>query len=71
VAREDEIRLIAYNVWEQESCPQGRDCEHWSRAEVTWEEQQKPKTVATNTQTQPNQIIQKTKKNKAAKQKKS
>ena len=40
MAREDEVRLIAYNVWEQEGCPNGRDCEHWFMAEAIWEEQQ-------------------------------
>lgn len=40
--REDEIRLIAYNIWEQENCPNGKDCEHWIRAETIWEERQKP-----------------------------
>ena len=71
MAREDEIRLIAYNIWEQESCPHGKDCEHWFRAEVIWEEQQKPKAVATNPRTPPKQIVQKSKKKKAAKPKKS
>jgi len=41
MGREDEIRLIAYNIWEEESCPNGRDCEHWFRAEVVWEQQKK------------------------------
>jgi hypothetical protein len=35
--REDEIRLIAYSIWEQEGCPNGRDYEHWLRAEALWE----------------------------------
>ena len=32
--REDEIRLIAYNIWQEEGCFDGRDCEHWFRAEA-------------------------------------
>jgi len=40
MAREDEVKLIAYNMWEQEGCPNGRDCEHWFMAEAIWEEQQ-------------------------------
>jgi hypothetical protein len=36
--REDEIRQAAYELWEKEGCPQGRDCEHWYLAEVMWEE---------------------------------
>jgi hypothetical protein len=42
MAKEEEIRLIAYRIWEQEGCPQGKNCEHWFRAEAIWEERQKP-----------------------------
>ncbi len=38
MAREDEIRLIAYSIWQEEDCPDGRDCEHWYRAEAIWEQ---------------------------------
>jgi hypothetical protein len=41
MVREDEIRLIAYQIWEEESCPDGKDCEHWIKAETIWEEQKK------------------------------
>ena len=40
--KEDEVRLIAYSIWEEDGCPNGRDCEHWFRAEVIWDQQQKP-----------------------------
>ncbi len=30
---EDRIRRRAYQIWEEEGWPQGRDAEHWSRAE--------------------------------------
>ncbi|MDD2778526.1 MAG: DUF2934 domain-containing protein [Methanocellales archaeon] len=39
--REEEIRLIAYSIWEQEGFCDGRDIEHWLRAEAIWEEKQK------------------------------
>jgi hypothetical protein len=42
VKKDDEIRLIAYSIWEQEGCLEGRDCAHWFRAEAIWEQQQKP-----------------------------
>jgi len=32
--------LIAYRIWEEEGCPNGRDCEHWYRAELIWNQQQ-------------------------------
>jgi hypothetical protein len=51
MAREDEIRIIAYTIWEEEGCPNGRDCEHWSRAEAVWEQKQKP--ALKNTVTEP------------------
>ncbi len=48
MAREDEIKLIAYSIWEEEGCPPGRDCDHWYRAEVIWEARQ-PKAAARST----------------------
>jgi hypothetical protein len=42
MAKEDEIRVIAYQIWEQEGCCDGRDLEHWIRAEIVWTERQKP-----------------------------
>ena len=47
MGREDEIRLIAYSIWEEENCPDGRDCEHWFRAEIIWEEQNKKAAAKT------------------------
>jgi hypothetical protein len=46
--REDEIKQLAYCLWEQEGCCQGRDIEYWLKAEVIWEEKQKapPKAEA-------------------------
>jgi len=41
MAKEDEIKLIAYNIWLEEGCCDGRDLEHWVRAEIIWEEQAK------------------------------
>jgi translation elongation factor EF-Tu-like GTPase len=37
MGKEDEIRLIAYHIWEEEGCQDGYDCEHWFRAEALWE----------------------------------
>ena len=47
MAREDEIRLIAYGLWEEDGCCHGRDVEHWMRAEMIWEEQTKQHVAAT------------------------
>jgi hypothetical protein len=62
MAKKDEVRLISYSIWEQEGCPNGKDCEHWYRAEAIWEEQQKPKAVDTSSKTQPKKVVQKTNK---------
>lgn len=37
--REDEIRSLAYSLWEQEGHQEGRDYEYWLRAEAIWTEQ--------------------------------
>jgi hypothetical protein len=39
MGREDEVRLIAYRIWEEEGCCQGRDIEHWIKAETLWVQQ--------------------------------
>jgi Protein of unknown function (DUF2934) len=41
MGREEEIKLIAYRIWEEEGCIDGHDCEHWFRAEAIWEQNQK------------------------------
>lgn len=38
--REQEIRLIAYRIWEEDECCHGHDIEHWLKAEAVWQEQQ-------------------------------
>lgn len=30
---EDKIRELAYQIWEEEGCPHGRDAEHWNMAQ--------------------------------------
>ena len=39
MGREDDIRSLAYSLWEQEGYQEGRDYEYWLRAEVVWEQQ--------------------------------
>ena len=31
--RQEAVRIRAYHIWEREGCPQGRQQEHWMRAE--------------------------------------
>jgi hypothetical protein len=44
--REDEIRLIAYELWQEDGCCHGHDVDHWVRAEIIWEEQKSPPVQA-------------------------
>ncbi|MGA2158928.1 MAG: DUF2934 domain-containing protein [Dehalococcoidia bacterium] len=39
--REEEIRLIAYQIWEEEGNVNGLDANHWQRAELIWENRRK------------------------------
>ena len=67
MGREDEIRLIAYSIWEEESCPDGRDCEHWLMAETIWEERGKSdRAAARNAGAAPKRAVRRTPKAKAA-----
>jgi hypothetical protein len=45
MVREDEIRLIAYKIWEEEGCLNGHDYEHWFRAEAIWDQRQAQKAA--------------------------
>jgi hypothetical protein len=45
MAREDEVKLIAYRLWEEDGCCHGRDVAHWLRAEMVWQEQNKEPEV--------------------------
>ena len=65
MGREDEIRLIAYRIWEEEDCCAGHDCEHWLKAEVIWEEEQKNKAASEDTKAKSKQTTKQGKKNRA------
>jgi hypothetical protein len=41
MGRDDEIRIIAYRIWEEENRCQGRSVEHWLKAEAIWERKQR------------------------------
>ena len=71
MAKEDEIKLIAYNIWEQENRPDGKDWEHWFRAEAILEVQMKQKPTLNSSETKLRASrTTKPKKPKAAKRKK-
>ena len=41
--RDEEIRQVAYKLWQEEGCPDGYDVEHWLKAETIWLEEKRPK----------------------------
>ena len=36
IDRDQEIRQLAYSLWQQSGCPNGSDLEHWLKAEEIW-----------------------------------
>lgn len=44
-SRDEDIRQIAYRLWLDEGCPEGRHAEHWSKAESIWRAQQEAKSA--------------------------
>lgn len=42
--REEEIKVIAYGIWEKQGCADGCALDHWLKAEFFWTERQSAKT---------------------------
>jgi hypothetical protein len=42
--RDEEIRQIAYRLWEEDGCPDGYEVQHWLRAQMIWEEIHHPES---------------------------
>lgn len=42
--RDDEIRQLAYQIWQEEGCPDGREVQHWLKAQVLWEDTNRPQS---------------------------
>lgn len=59
---EDRIRVVAYSLWEEEGCPEGRAHEHWIRAcaLVEAEVTSLPDTSGTNATAKPSWLVSKT-----------
>jgi len=41
--REQEVRELAYQLWQEEGCPDGYDVQHWLKAEAISQEKYRPK----------------------------
>lgn len=44
IERDEEIREIAYRIWQEEGCPAGSDFEHWLKALSIWQEKRRSKS---------------------------
>ncbi len=40
-SKEEQVRKLAYQIWQREGCPNGRSWEHWMQAEKEFKEQTK------------------------------
>ena len=45
MATEEQIRALAYTIWEQEGCPEDKGEEHYYRAKQILEEQEATRSV--------------------------
>jgi DUF2934 family protein len=41
--RDEEIRQVAYRLWQEEGCPDGYDVQHWLKAETISLEEKRTK----------------------------
>jgi hypothetical protein len=55
MGREDEIRTIAYRIWEEEGRSDGHDFDHWLMAEALWDAEQKNAAVFADAGARPKQ----------------
>jgi Protein of unknown function (DUF2934) len=40
--RDEEIREVAYKLWQEEGYPHGYEVQHWLKAEEIWQEKHRP-----------------------------
>ena len=59
MGREDEIKIIAYRIWEEGGCCDGHNEEYWLKAEVIWEDKQNKAHAPSATKDTPKRRITK------------
>jgi|WetSurMetagenome_2_1015567.scaffolds.fasta_scaffold127635_2 hypothetical protein len=59
MGREDEIKIIAYRIWEEEGCCDGHNEEYWLKAEVIWEEKREKALAPSATKATPKRRVTK------------
>jgi hypothetical protein len=40
--RDEQIRELAYRIWQEEGYPYGEEVQHWLKAEAIWQEKNRP-----------------------------
>ena len=43
IEAQEQIRELAYRIWQAEGYPHGYDVQHWLKAEAIWQEDHRPK----------------------------
>jgi hypothetical protein len=56
MGREDEIRMMAYCIWEGQNYCNGNDIENWLKAEAIWEQSNKGNPASKNIKAQSRSI---------------
>ncbi|MGH7931173.1 MAG: DUF2934 domain-containing protein [Candidatus Binatia bacterium] len=46
VERNEHIRKLAYQIWQEEGYPHGYEVQHWLKAEAMWQEEHRAKDTA-------------------------
>ena len=47
VERDEQIRELAYRIWQEEGYPHGYEVQHWLKAETMWLEKHRAKRIPT------------------------
>ncbi len=61
--RDEEIRQVAYKLWQEEGYPHGYEVQHWLKAETIWLEEHRPKSKSKQSKPKP---LKRTKSRKTA-----
>jgi DUF2934 family protein len=43
IEAQEQIRKLAYRIWQAEGYPHGYEVQHWLKAEAIWQEKHRPK----------------------------
>lgn len=49
--RDEEIRYLAYRLWQEAGCPEGSDVQHWLNAETIWLQEHRAPSAAKQAKT--------------------